>query len=120
MQIKINQYLIGSVLLVIALLSAFAYKFDFTSPSVFYGLNVFIVLFWAAYYLFKKKKDVLITEDKLIVRKGSEKLQEYNLIDKLRVVKGITSVVIIFKNFSVKFFYSEFNKDSKRKLKSLT
>ena len=111
----------GVVSVAFAVMTFIFFVQDYGYTPVFYVINILIALAYAIYFLFfSQKKDIIIEHGKLVVKKGSKRIKELDLSGKEKVVHGIKSLKIKFRDFTETFTFSDFNKASVKKLKSLT
>ncbi len=110
----------GVVLLLLAAITFFSRKGEWKFTPVMYFLNTFTLFALGVYYLlFNKKKDVIIDQNLLVIKKGNKKLKELDLTTTNRIVHGYKSMKIIFRDFTETLHFSDFNEAAVQKLRSL-
>ena len=93
---------------------------DYGFAPLGYAINILIAFGFGIYFIFfKRKKDVVLENGNLVVKEGNKRIKEIDLTKKERIVYGLKSMKIVFRDFTEVFEFSKFNKKSVRKLKSL-
>ena len=122
-QIKRHEiYLLGIWLLLLGAILIYSFAENFSYKPLIQSLNIAILFGFGIYYIFfKKKKEAIFEDNRLILKKGSRKIKQLDLSQKKRIVTAYSELKIIFDNQREKTFkYSEFDKNSVQILKSLS
>ena len=118
---NVFKILMGAVSIAFAAIYFIFFLQDYGYAPIFYVINILIALTCGIYLLFfNQKKNIVIEHGKLVVKKGSKRIKELDLSGKERVTQGIKSIKIKFRDFTETFIFSDFNKASVKKLKSLS